>query len=103
MRSPAFVTCLQHHIPGIQQNQAFPVTKTLISVTQEIGRRNIRYRFQSPEHICFGDFSCFLYKMPVDIYQKMSIIKVRSSEEVPIFYQNCILAFIEKMRMQIFL
>ena len=23
--------------------------------------------FQSPEHICFGDFVCFLYKMPVDI------------------------------------
>ena len=36
MRSPAFVTCLQHHIPRIQQNQAFSVLQTLISVQQEI-------------------------------------------------------------------
>ena len=36
MSSPAFVTCLQHHIPRTQQNQAFPVTQTIISVTKEI-------------------------------------------------------------------
>ena len=36
MSSPAFVTCLQHHIPRTQQNQAFPVTQTLISVHKEI-------------------------------------------------------------------
>jgi hypothetical protein len=36
MSSPAFVTCLQHHIPRTQQNQAFPVTKTLILVHKEI-------------------------------------------------------------------
>lgn len=40
----------------------------------EKGKRNIDYGFQSPEHMRFGDFVWFLYKMPVDIYQKMSII-----------------------------
>lgn len=34
MSSPAFVTCLQHHIPRTQQNQAFPVTQTII-ISQE--------------------------------------------------------------------
>lgn len=30
--------------------------------TQEIGKRNIKYGFQSPELMCFGDFVWFLYK-----------------------------------------
>ena len=44
------------------------------AVQQEIGKRNIKYGFQSPELMRFGDFVWFLYKMLVDIYQKMSII-----------------------------
>lgn len=28
-------------------------------------QKNIEYGFQSPEHLCFGDFVYFLYKMPV--------------------------------------
>lgn len=31
MSSPAFVTCLQYHIPRTQQNQAFPVTQQLLN------------------------------------------------------------------------
>ena len=43
-------------------------------ILQEIGKRNIKYVFQSPELMRFGDFVWFSCKMSVDIYQKMSII-----------------------------
>ena len=41
---------------------------------QEVSKQNINYGFQSPELMRFGDFVWVLYKMPVDIYQKMSVI-----------------------------
>ena len=58
----------------ITDNQLKNSVFMAFGILQEIGKRNIKYVFQSPELMRFGDFVWFLYKMPVDIYQKMSII-----------------------------
>lgn len=53
---------MQHHIPGIQQNQAFPVTQTLISVTQEIIFRKREYQeYITPQNFGSGVFFCVNY------------------------------------------
>lgn len=53
MSSPAFVTCLQHHIPRTQQNQAFPVTQTLII---RFGTYNFKKDFSTPQDFGLGEF-----------------------------------------------
>lgn len=50
---------MQHHIPGIQQNQAFPVTQTLISVQQEIiiSQENYNSKRSQTSELRFWGFS----------------------------------------------
>lgn len=59
MRSPAFVTCLQHHISVIRSNQAFPVTQTLIIRFQNI---QFQKEFSTPQNFDSGEFLCIFYK-----------------------------------------
>ena len=56
MSSPAFVTCLQHHIPRTQQNQAFPVTQALILVHKEIITRFKKHLQKSSKPCVLGIF-----------------------------------------------